>query len=507
MAFQVGNQRKWVFVATLTFIVLILLRIPFLNQTLIGEEGSFAMIVTGYEGPKSFSNEILQADPLPQKTARARVIDDNCLMLIARIDVQGDFLVRPGRNIVPYCFLGLAVKPVAQLFKPEQASFDNKTQFIRAIFLSLSALGFVSLCILCYLVSRRLSGVSTYLPYLVLLYVTTNHLALGSSIQPQLDGMFGYLLLSNVALLIYLGSNPNLSIFSKFSVNTGAGFLVAFCKNEWPITLLASIGGIFLLKLAFTAFVAYRKDDKFWGQLASELPIVLGLVAGCLAGMGFCYWFSPDDYLGGFGLMKNIHSSRTSHFKIFLKSLYFNRQILMPIIVVLVIGAWCVVKNWRALITNQIGLLVLYVWSCGVFIGFLQSGWGGDGFPRYYLPPLLMGGAFLISQLPALKGHLNSAYKLQGAITICVLATVFNYGKLLYAFHRDESITVPANYVEVKKAIIGAAEINTKDPYGIMVHQASLRYYFPDINFIAIDIGREGALQWKLPSSKYYLVL
>ena len=282
---------------------------------------------------------------------------------------------------------------------------------------------------------------------------------------------------------------------------------MAFCKNEWPLTLLASVAGILFLKLAYTALVAFRKEDKFWGQIASELPIAFGLIAGCLVGMGVCYRFSPADYLGGFGLMKRIHSSRTSHFKIFLKSLYFNYQILMPIIVVLVIGAWCILKNWRALITNQIGLLVLYVWSCGVFIGFLQSGWGGDGFPRYYLPPLLMSGAFLISQLPVLISHVSSSFKVKGVITICMLATLFNYCKLLYVFHQDGSITVPANYVEVKKSIIGASEINRKDPYGIMVHQAALRYYFPDVNFIAIDIGREGALQWKLPSPQYYLVL
>lgn len=237
------------------------------------------------------------------------------------------------------------------------------------------------------------------------------------------------------------------------------------------------------------------------------MPIVVGLIVGCLAGMAVCYWFSPADYLGGFGLMKNIHGSRTSHLKIFLKSLYFNRQILMPIIIVLIIGAWCVVKNWRTLMSYQIGLLVLYVWSCGVFVGFLQSGWGGDGFPRYYLPPLLVGGTFVVSQLPMLTQSLSSKFKSNGVIIVCTLAIVFNYGKLLYGFNQGESVTVPGNYVDVKNAIIGASQINHKDPYGIMVHQASLRYYFPDVNFIAIDIGREGALQWKLPSPQYYLVL
>ena len=490
------HKIKWGLVACAAFLLMITLRLPFLQQPLIGEEGIFAMIVSGYQSPM-----IKSGNDLPSQ------IDQHCLLVLGHIDQTGDALARPGRNILPYCFLGLVIKPLIAPLNLATLDFDAKSGLMRSVFLALSSVGFLSLCLLSYLVSLRLSGYKAFLPFLVLLYFTTTHLAIGSSIQPQLDGAFGFLLLSNAALLVYLGSRPSTPNWPKLPLNFLAGFLVALCKNEWPLTLLVSVLLVYCLMFAYRIILSYRGIAADANRNSTNLLIGIGLILGCLAGMGFCYLFSPNDYLAGFGLMKNIHGSRESHLKIFFQTLRFNYQILTPSIVMLILGLWCIRKNWKSLLNQEIGLLTLYVLSFGILAGFMQSGWGGDGFPRYYLPPLLLSGIFLITQIPSALPQSSKPIVTKSLTLIFGLAVLFNYGSLFIKFEKGESLTVPSNYVEVKKALIGAAAINKKDPYGVMVHQVGLGFYFPGTNFIALDIGREEALKWPLPSPKYYLVM
>jgi hypothetical protein len=490
------SKMKLVLATLATFILLVVLRFPFLHQPLIGEEGMFAMIVSGYQAPKVIDS----------KPKLASQIDQNCLLVIGHVGMEGDTLVRPSRNIAPYCFLGFVVKPLVTSFNLSTLNFDSKSTFIRSVFLGISGIGFASLCLLAYLISVRLSGAKQALPFLVLLGFTSVPLALGASIQPQLDGAFGFLLLSNVGLLAYCGSKKTLTTVSRLFLNFIAGFLIAFCKNEWPLTLLLSVVLVVGCSFCYALYESRLFRLNIQSQLRIRLTVGIGLALGCLVGMFLCYWFSPRDYLDGFNLMNNIHGSRKSHFKIFFQSLIFNIQILAPIIVVLLGGAWCIFKNWKSLVNEEIGLFILYIWSCGVLVGFLQSGWGGDGFPRYYLPPLLMASIFLMTQLPAVFQNMRSKAAINVWIVLIVIAAILYYGFTLVKFRGGESITVPVNYMELKKSLIGAASINQKDPYGILVHQVGLGFYFPGTNFIAADIGREAALQWPLPSPKYYLV-
>lgn len=496
MSLAANHKIKWVLVACTTFLLMIALRVPFLQQPLIGEEGIFAMIVSGYQSPL-----IKSADDLPSQ------IDQHCLLVLGHIDQTGDALARPGRNIFPYCFLGFVIKPLIAPLNLATLDFDSKSGLIRSVFLALSSIGFLSLCFLSYLVSLRLTGYKALLPFLLLIYFTTTHLAIGSSIQPQLDGAFGFLLLSNAALLIYLSSRETTPNWSKLPLNFLAGFLVALCKNEWPLTLLVSVVLVYCAMFIYGAMMSYRGISADANQNSANLLVGIGLISGCLLGMGFCYLFSPNDYLAGFGLMKNIHGSRESHLKIFFQTLKFNFQILTPNIVMLLLGLWCILKNWKSLLNQEIGLLILYVVSIGVLAGFMQSGWGGDGFPRYYLPPLLLSGIFLITQIPSALSQSRKPMAIKSIAVIFGLTILFNYGSLFIKFERGESLTVPGNYVEVKKSLIGAAAINKKDPYGVMVHQVGLGFYFPGTNFITLDIGREEVLKWPLPSPKYYLVM
>lgn len=486
-----------VLLALAAFMLCIAMRAPFLAQPLAGEEGMFAALVTGYKAPQV-------ASLIP---AFAEKIDQHCLLLIAHIDVAGDIVMRPSRNIAPYCFLGFVVKPAVGFFDLASLDFDQKSTLIRSVFLVLSGIGVLSLCILSLLIAFSLSGFQATAPFLVLLAFTAAPLAVGASIQPQLDGAFGFLLLSNVVLLVYLGSKKSIFPPYQFAFNFLGGFLIAFCKNEWPLTLLASVIGVFSLQF-FCRLLKLRSLGPQPRLLdATYLTIGVALVIGCLVGMATCYWFSPGDYVSGFDLMKNINGSQVSHLKILFKSLYFNFEILAPLLVALFAGAWCVYINRYELLGPQIGLLILYFWSWGVMVGFLQSGWGGDGFPRYFLPSLLVAGAFIITQLPSLFLHSKNNFIIPVFIITAVIMAAFNYDRLINKYTAGESITVPGNYIETKNSLIGAAATGRRDPFGVLAHKTALSLYFPGTNFIATDIGMDGVKNWPLPSSKYYIVM
>jgi hypothetical protein len=496
MSNKTENPIKLALAAFIVFLVLIGARIPFLQQTLIAEEGLFAILVTGYDSHQ-FSQE---------SNILTRVIGENCLLLIAHIDTQGDLAFGPSRNIAPYCFLGLIVKPIVNLFTPQLLSFDEKSFLIRATFLFLSGIGMASLCILSFLVSRKIQGIRAIAPFIVLIYLALCPLALGASIQPQIDGVFGFLLLSNAVLFLYIGSQISKSYFTRLIFAFLAGVLIALCKNEWPLTLLVSCFIVFFLSFILDYFFGAKKLRIWLNQAKGGLLVVSSLGLGCILGMGICYLISPKDYISGFTLMSKIHRSDLSHFTMFFESLIINFEFLIPIISTLILGGLCVFYNYRVLLGREIGLLVLYIWSWGIFIGFLQSGWSGDGFPRYFLPSLIVSGAFLITQLPAiLKGKVIFIFNFI-LIVLSIFVTLSNYRLILDKFHQGQSITTPGNYREVRNSLYRAAALNRADPYGILAHQPSLALYFPGTNFITLDIGVEDIKKWPLPSSKYYIV-
>lgn len=464
-----------------TILLFIGLRLPFLSQPLLGEEGMFGVIITGYKSSTVSSYTV----------ERGRIIDENCLTIVGHIGSEGDLMTRPSRNIAPYCFLGLVVKPLISGIDFPSLNFDDKSKLVRSTFLLISSVGYISLCIIGWLIASQLMGYQKVLPFLFLLGITATPLALGASIQPQLDGVFGYLLLSNAVLFVYLGAKNKQSPWSKMSLNFLAGFLVALCKNEWSLVLLASIASVFFAWLAYSFFASRQAKCNLRGYFSNlNLSVILGLLMGCLMGMYACFWFSPGDYLDGFNLMRDINNSKNSHLTIFITALVSNYYVLIPNLLVLAAGSWAAIKNRNALITNQIGLLALYLWSFGVTAGFMQSGWSGDGFPRYYVPPLLVGSGFLMTQLPAIFVgiHRGIIIFLAGLFVLFACKEYkFSYDK----FSKGISVTVPQNYMEAKDKITLASKIYEQNSNYVLAFKSTIRVYFPKTNFISSDLSFE----------------
>ena len=484
-----------IFISTLVFFCLIGARIPFLDQVLIGEEGSHALLIMGYNS--NTSNLILDETT----TKIAHLIDANCLLVIAHINGV-DTVVRPSRNIVPYCFLGTIGKTSFQLLSPKNLSFNNKSFAARAIFLGISSLGMIALLIMCSLVSLKVDGYFRLMPFLIFIYASCNPLAVGASIQPQIDGVFGFLLLGLACLFLYFGSLTSLSTTKKLIFGFFVGFISALAKNEWPLALIFGILFLVIVLYLMRMFKVFFLQNNLLNKNL-EFFTAVSIITGALSGIFFCYLISPSDYLAGYSLMKGINSGNTSYFKNFINAIRFNFELLSPFIVIWVAGLILLIKNLKKLIQSNFNYVIMWVWGSLIGMGYLLGGWGGDGFPRYYLPPLILCSAFLICQLTI--GRYSSRTKSYALIFVLILVLISVY-KLTRIYLKDESITIPGNSVAIQDEIIGAAKVVNRDPFGIVFHHSSLRFYFPDTNFISQAIGKEGAEQWKLPNSQYHLV-
>lgn len=483
-----------------TFFLLVATRLPFLSQPLLGEEGVFAVIVTGY------GSEISTGDREDSKLSKK--IKDNCYLVISHLSGV-DTIIGPSRNIVPYCFLGLIVKPLVANIHSSLDEFDSKSLFIRVIFLFISSIGFISLCTLTLIVSKRLAGIRVLIPSVTLLFFATSKLALGSSIQPQIDGAFGFLLLSSSALFVYVGAIYSKNNFNRFLNNVIAGFLMALCKVEWPLVLFVAIGIGISLHIFIIAYKG-KIDASIFNRESTliTLSICGGLLIGAVAGMYFCYLFSPLDYMSGISLMGNINGSKADSFYYSaLKLISLNYEVIAPIFFLMIFGLVGVYKNKNNIFEGEIGLLILYLWSIGLLVGFLQSGWIGDGFPRYFLPSLLISGVFCITQIPYIFKS-NTSMLISGFYLLLLFSvSVFSVEKELKKYNAGRSITVPGNYIERKKMILKAGSEYKRDPFVVAVISPTIRYYFPEANFISIDIGMNDVLNKKLPDSRYYLTV
>jgi hypothetical protein len=173
----------------------------------------------------------------------------------------------------------------------------------------------------------------------------------------------------------------------------------------------------------------------------------------------------------------------------------------------MIFGLIGIYKNQTNIFDDEIGLLILYLWSIGLLLGFLQSGWIGDGFPRYFLPSLLISGIFCITQIPYIFNSNTRVFASGFLLIFLVLVSAMNIVNEVKKYNAGRSITVPDNYIERRKMMLKVRSESVRDPYIVAVTSPTIRYYFPEANFISRDIGMNDVLNKKLPDSRYYLVI
>jgi hypothetical protein len=474
-----SNSSKFLRIAIclLFFITIITMRIPFLSKVLSGEEGSHAALIV----KKIDGTEIILGTPGPEHT-------NSCLPLVGHIDGKY-ILANPSRNIMPYCILNKVIQPVAEPIWEKLDNFRDKTIFARSIFLGIASIGFISCLALCLLVSFKLNGIAILIPYLLLLYASSTPFLVGASIQPQLDGTIGLALLCTSFLLIYITSQGYIKGNHRFILLLLGGILLSLCKNEWPLAFIVSIFGLLVLNYLLRMIGKSYPRLSFLSFSFDKVKIVeiVFLCIGMAIGISASIALSSSDYFSGFQLMNSVEKRNYSS----LALLKNYQEILLPLGYLTMTGIFFTIVSLYHNTSAKFFLpLVYFVFAINIALGFIWSGWLGDGFPRYYAPPTLLITLYLIALLPLVANRIRHYFFIVFILFLAFL--IFQNTKALVIYYKNSiSITVPGDTNWIQSDIQRAYKISNEDPNAILMTHSSVYFYFPTTNFISRDLGDE----------------
>ncbi len=214
--------------------------------------------------------------------------------------------------------------------------------------------------------SKYPSAAITIAPLGVTLWSLTSPLAVGASIEPQVDGSAGVLLLGTATTLLALGNIERRSARWYF---LAAGVLAGLGKHEWALAFAAAtLGAAFLSSWPTPA------------RRQSGIAFAAFFIGLALA-MAFSYAMSPSDYREGFAIMANFYSQTGGH-------LWAQERPQWPFVALMLADGAFLAIVLRPVLRQAPGLLLAYLGATGIAIDYAISGWTGDDLPRYFAPPL-----------------------------------------------------------------------------------------------------------------------
>ena len=454
---KVGRMRvRTVWVSTVVLIaVLVLVRLPFLSNTLIGEEGLFAYITTG---------------PTPIVTMK-----NPSALIMGRVSGQ-DFIGMPQHPLIPYFIIGRILHNRISHDDFQAMSFSQKSRAARLPFFLMFCFGFgcVAFCARRVLRLRQTQAVVLFL--FAFLFVGTTPLMVGGSIQPQVDGSVGVALIGVSVLLISIASSGSGTCF-VFAWVLG-GFFASLGKNEWTLALMASAA---FVSFSWNVLARFFKVRAEMGE-APWVPLI-HLSAGCLLGTMISYIASPENFVAGFHVMRRF--SNVDIYTWFNVTMH-NASWIWPLALLAGILASACVIQWKICL-KDIEIVILCTWGILMTAGFLYPGWPGDGFPRHFIPAMLV----LLSAVAAVLKKIElprPAFK--KALAVCCLGLCINFGLLGFYGSRGVSISSEPGtslvarkneYLKRYADFEGGGEPSAID--------AAYGYYFRDADFINESMG------------------
>jgi len=480
------SKARRILLCVISLVLIIGIRTPLLEKPLFREEGNFASLII-----YPLSTQIKTIDELGVSDPP---FVQSCLLLVGRIDGK-DILVRPGRNLMPYCLINKILHPLIKPYWQTLQTFDKKTKLARMIYLGISSIGLIASLILCYLVSLRLVGWAVFLPYLLFIYAGTTHLSVGSSIQPQLDGTIGVALLCSAYLMMYLSLSAQLKTKLCFFLLMMSGMLISFGKNEWPIVflvaLLGSMGFYFFAKVATRKFTIPNSIRVIKTTLLKKIsafkitPLLLGIMLGSI----LCILLSPADYFSGYSLMGNIAAQRYAPWHLVLSYL----DILKPLSIFIGIAVGLTYLQFKfSLQVFSYLPFIYFLFALGITIGFIYSGYLGDGFPRYFAPSLMLIMMYCINLLPIVMQIIHRLWLVP--ILVILMLLIYNNYQIIEVYRTTSiSITIPGDTNWKKNDLVRAAKLSNENSNQVYLIDASIVYYYPEANFISADMGKPAA--------------
>jgi hypothetical protein len=428
------------------------LRLPFLGTTLVGEEGSFAYLVAG-----PVASGRLTPDGLPQ-------------MMVGMLgDVPALYPFQ--RTILPYVLLehgpGTLLRGLDVATLPER----TRTSLVRGTFLAIYLAGVVGML---WRAAREGAG-GNWLPVAIAAFAVGAPLAVAGSLQPQIDGSLGVLLLGIAALLLVPTEGGGMAWRGLL-----AGLLVGLGRHEWGVALLGGTVGALLLSRVLLHDAAAR--GAAWRAL---LPVPAGLLAGAL----LSYGLSPGEYLAGFDVQRRVTG--------FASRLVLLRRDLPhagAAAALLLLAGALLLARLRATLAEAPGIVAVTGAGAILFVGAAATGWPGDGFARYYAPVLVLAGTACVALTAGHRPGLPRRACLPVA-ALLALGTLAGLVPLHEAWRGKRAIASGAGtaLVPVREGYAAAAAEWAADPARapLRLAPAGLWLYHPRTSFLGADMGLE----------------
>lgn len=458
------------------FVVLIAaVRLPFITNILAGEEGDFVALVLN-DVPTS----ALDPDHLPREISGS-VDGKLVLSTFHRTVMPYVVLERLGRLFAAHHALGR--------LPPEKLTVAGRLPF--AIIFLLGTAGLIVLTIQAATSASRSSAAAIAMaPLAVAFWSMTSPLAVGASIEPQVDGSAGVLLLGTAATLLALGDIGQKGARWRFFA---AGVLCGLGKHEWAMAFVvaAALGAATTALLSMAARAAYVAFAAFFIGLALAVALSYGI--------------SPEDYRQGFEVMATFYSETGGQLWALEPAQW---PFTLPVTALVVADGVFLLFVLRPLLRTQPGLLLAYLGATGITIGYTISGWHGDNFPRYFAPPLVI---LPIVFVALWLRFTDSIAPMIGwsAVTAAALGLGANYAFLAETYAGKVSITELCGtpLAQLEHDVATAAKL-ADDSHGVVITETTTWVYHPEINYIwATKPYAERYLAAHFPALKNRLVV
>jgi hypothetical protein len=442
--------RRLLKIALLSAVIMVFLiasRLPFICNPLLGEEGLFAALILDHRA-------------------------SHPMLLAGQVDgapIYSSF----EHTILPYYFIKALASPLANLYPYTSLGFPARSALVRSSYFLLFLAGALPLVIMAASNAVRSStriGASAVV--LFTLYLFTTPLALGASIQAQVDGSIGVLLMG-LSSFVALGCGGTLRSPPMLVL---AGFLLGVGRMEWCVAFSAA--AVALLCLSFVVRLANRMTLAF-------------LVAGMASGVAVSFLVSPSDYLGGLHLADGVLMQAAGQMPVWAAFLRYW----LPLVIIAAASLLFLFRRTRASNEPDIVAALYLLGGCAILAGFMASGWAGDGFPRYYSPALLAVGA------AALSFYARSNFSRFDllVLAVCALGLVVNARTLYGSWTRSLSITsLPGTPLAGVYARFDRIAEQARRDHSVVLAPSAIWLYHPEVSFIGQDFGEAGARSFLL---------
>jgi hypothetical protein len=438
-------------------------RLPYMGNTLAGEEGYFAALVLN-----SVPTSALDDRHLPREIAGC--IDGKPILQTFH------------RTVMPYVIMEMVGRAVAARNALGRLPAESLTIAARWPFAFMFLLGSIGLVAFTVQAAtsggKRPSAAGALAPLGVTLWALTSPLAVGASIQPQVDGSVGVLLLGSAAALLAIGDIAHPAARWRF---LAAGLLAGLGKHEWALAFAAAALGASLVCLMDSS-VRRRTTLAF-------AAFLLGLAAT----VALSYAASPDDYRAGFNVMDNIISMTGGELWALQPPQW---PFTVPVVALALIDGIFIATVLRALVRTAPGLLLAYLGAAAIVVGYSASGWHGDNFPRYFTPPLVIFPLVFVALWLRFQNIIAPAV---GWAVVAGALVGFGASYEFLAASHDAKVSLGdlrgAPLAEIEKDYAAAARLG-HDTNGVVFTVTTTWIYHQDINFISAGLGKNGAAEY-----------